>query len=104
MTHGETKSILSMLRTAYTRFYQDIDEQGVGNAINLWQRMFADIDHKHVLHAVEQHIRLKEFPPVIADIYVPAKERHDGPGRFIQTGTDDAGMATGYWENRGEKS
>ena len=103
MNYAETLEIMSLVKVAYPRYYLETKREDAETAAFLWQRMFADIDHKHVLHAVEQHIRLKEFPPVIADIYVPAKERHDGPGKFIQTGTDDAGMATGYWENRGEK-
>ena len=103
MTAEETRKMLRLLRTAYPRFYQDLDAERVGDVIDLWREMFEVDKFDHVYSAVKEYIKTEKFPPTIADIYAVVEEKRNHPGKFIQTGTDDAGMPTGYFENRGPR-
>ena len=69
MNRKETSAILSILRTAYPRFYAGMSREEIENAINLWQMMF-DEPSDVVALAVKEYINKDEngFPPCIGQI------------------------------------
>lgn len=68
MTREETISILSIIKTAYPKFYVNLQRQDLLNTISLWNEMFANDDVKIVAIAVKELINSFQFPPTIADV------------------------------------
>lgn len=68
MTMQETAAIMTILETAYPRFYANKTAKEKQAALNLWATLFADDNSKIVTEAVHSVICTLEFPPVPADI------------------------------------
>ncbi|WP_024834123.1 replicative helicase loader/inhibitor [Ruminiclostridium josui] len=68
MTMQETAAIMTILETAYPRFYANKTAKEKQEALNLWATLFADDNAKIVTEAVKSVICTLEFPPTLADI------------------------------------
>lgn len=68
MTKKEMAAIMTILETAYPRFYANKTAEEKQAALNLWATLFADDNSKIVTEAVKSVICTLEFPPVPADI------------------------------------
>lgn len=68
MTIQETAKIMTILHTAYPRYYANTTDEEKKAALNLWSTMFADDDYKIIAAAVKAVISTSKFPPTIADI------------------------------------
>lgn len=70
MTRQDTILILSILRTAYPRFYANTAGQDVQDAIDLWASLFVDESAEAVTLGVKAFIASDEkgFPPVPGQI------------------------------------
>lgn len=60
--------ILTLLKTAYPRYYKDTSKTEAQNTILLYQTMFEDDDLELVLIAIKELINTFQYPPTIADI------------------------------------
>lgn len=67
MTREETKAIMSILQSAYPRFYINQTKEDMAAALNLWSTMF-DEPAKLVTEAVKALLTTLVFPPTIADV------------------------------------
>ena len=68
MEREHTIKILKILKTAYPRFYADMNKQEAEDTINLWLDMFKGDDPRLVISAVKKLITELQFPPTIADV------------------------------------
>ena len=68
MTKQEVTQMLTILKTAYPRFYADMSKEEAYNTIDLWTTMFANEDGALVVATVKELINSFKFPPTIADI------------------------------------
>ena len=73
MNTVETVKILSLFRTAYTRFYTNISEANTEDAIELWAELFAGVDYETALKAAKNYILAEKHPPTPADLYAAIK-------------------------------
>lgn len=64
----EMSQIMDILKTAYSRYYNNISRDEMIKTINLWTEMFSDTDLVTLAIAVKSLISHFEFPPTIADI------------------------------------
>lgn len=64
----EMSKIMDILKTAYSRYYNNISRDEMIKTINLWTEMFSDTDLVTLAIAVKSLISHFEFPPTIADI------------------------------------
>lgn len=60
--------ILTLLKTAYPRYYKEITKEEAENTIILYQAMFRDEDTTLVIMAIKELINTLKYPPAIADI------------------------------------
>jgi len=68
MNREQAIMVLKILKTAYPRFYADMNKQEAEDTINLWLDMFKHENPQLVLGAVKNLINSFKFPPTIADI------------------------------------
>lgn len=68
MTLEETTKVMSVLKTAYPRYYDGIDAQTARQTVRLWASMLNDYSYELVINAVKALIAINKFPPVIADV------------------------------------
>lgn len=68
MTNDEMAMVMSILKTAYPRFYQDMQKREAEEVVNLWAEMFSAESLTDVAAAVKRYITVGKFPPTIADI------------------------------------
>ena len=68
MTREDTIKVLSILKTAYPRFYANMSKTDAENTINLWHLMFSAEDVELVKLALYKLISVDEFPPDIASV------------------------------------
>ena len=68
MKKEEVIQILTVMQTAYPRFYTNQTREEIKSAIDLWSEMFAEDDTRYVVAAVKQLITTSPFPPTIADV------------------------------------
>ncbi len=68
MTIQETAGIMTILHTAYPRYYANTTDEEKRAALNLWSTMFADYEYNIIAAAVKAVIATSKFPPTIADI------------------------------------
>jgi hypothetical protein len=60
--------MLTLLKTAYPRYYKDTTKEEAQNTIYLYQTMFKDEDIELILIAIKELINTFQYPPTIADI------------------------------------
>lgn len=68
MQRQDIIKILSILKTAYPRFYANMSKEDANETILLWQDMFTDDNAEVVIVAVKNLINTLQFPPTIADV------------------------------------
>lgn len=68
MQRQDVIKLLSILKTAYPRFYANMTKEDANEAIELWTDMLKDCDTKVVMIATKNLINTLQFPPTIADI------------------------------------
>ncbi len=68
MDKTETLKIMTVIKTAYPKYYTDLDESNLQAAVRLWNGMFREIDYSVIAVAVKAYIAANKFPPTIADI------------------------------------
>lgn len=68
MRKEEVVQILTVMQTAYPRFYANQTNEDIKNAIDLWSEMFVEDDVRLVVGAVKQLITSSPYPPTIADV------------------------------------
>lgn len=68
MTRQETAKIMSVLKTAYPRYYDSKSQEEIKAAINLWTTMLSEYSYELVAGAVKALIATCKFPPTIADV------------------------------------
>lgn len=78
MTKEETIAILAIIKTAYPRFYSDMDETSAKATINLWASMFQEDELETVKLALYKLISTSEFPPTIAAVRGAISETING--------------------------
>lgn len=88
MTREDTIRVLSILRTAYPRFYANMSKTEAENVIDLWSVMFSADDVESVKLALYKLISICEFPPSVAEMRKALAETQIG---YMQ----DAGEAWG---------
>ncbi len=60
--------VLGTLKTAYPRFYANMNKDEAEETIALWYEMFKNDDPRLVISAVKKLITELQFPPTIADV------------------------------------
>lgn len=88
MTREDTIKVLSILKTAYPRFYANMSKTEAENVINLWSVMFSADNVEAVELALYKLISICQFPPSVAEMRKALAETQTG---YIQ----DAGEAWG---------
>ena len=68
MDREQAIKVLKILKTAYPKFYADMDKQAAEDTINLWIDMFKHENINLVIVAVKNLINTFKFPPTIADV------------------------------------
>lgn len=68
MQRQDVTKILSILKTAYPRFYSNMSKEDANETIALWTDMFEEEDVEAVTIAVKNLINYFQFPPTIADV------------------------------------
>lgn len=68
MDREQAIKILKILKTAYPKFYADMNKQEAEDTINLWIDMFKHENVNLVLLAVKNLINTFKWPPTIADV------------------------------------
>lgn len=68
MTKQEVTQMLTILKTAYPRFYVDMTKEEAYSTIDLWTTMFANDDALLVVTTVKEMINSFKYPPTVADI------------------------------------
>lgn len=68
MDREQTIVVISLLKTAYPRFYVNMTKEEAERTISLWQVMFKNESPEVVIVAVKNLINSFKFPPTIADI------------------------------------
>lgn len=68
MQRHDIIKILSVLKTAYPRFYSNMSKEDANETINLWLDMFKDFEVDVAMIAVRNLINTNEFPPTIAEV------------------------------------
>ena len=68
MTREETISVLTILKSAYPKFYQGMSRNDAEAVINLWSVMFADTFIDDVKLALYKIISTSQFPPSVAEL------------------------------------
>lgn len=68
MTRDEVIKILTILKTAYPKYYANMKKEEAENTIELYSDMFKSDDANLVAIAVKSMINKLPFPPTIADI------------------------------------
>ena len=68
MTREETTQVLSILKTAYPKFYANLTKESALQTIELWSVMFANDPLEVVKVALYKLIATSVYPPSIADI------------------------------------
>ena len=68
MKREEIIVALSLIKTAYPRFYTDMTESEVEDTVQLWTSIFKDDNKTVVIQAIEAMITTLRYPPTIADI------------------------------------
>lgn len=68
MTKEETLKIMSVLKTAYPRYYVNQTKDELVNAVNLWSMMLEEYECDVVFGAVKAIIATAKFPPTIAEV------------------------------------
>ncbi|MGV8153409.1 MAG: replicative helicase loader/inhibitor [Alkaliphilus sp.] len=68
MTKQEGLIILGILKTAYPRFYTNIQKNEVENAVLLWSEMLTDYSLDVIKIAIKKLIAESVYPPTIADV------------------------------------
>lgn len=68
MTKEETLKIMSVLKTAYPRYYVNQTKDELVNAVNLWSMMLEEYEYDVVSGAVKAIIATAKFPPTIAEV------------------------------------
>lgn len=68
MDKTETLKIMTVIKTAYPKYYTDSETSNLQAAVRLWNSMFKETDYSVVATAVKAYIATNKFPPTIADI------------------------------------
>lgn len=68
MDREQVIAIMSLLKTAYPRFYANMTKIEAENTISLWEDMFKNDNPEIVVLAVKNLINTFKFPPAIADV------------------------------------
>jgi hypothetical protein len=68
MDREQAIKILKILKTAYPKFYADMNKTEAEDTINLWIDMFKHENVNLVVVAVKNLINTFKFPPTIADV------------------------------------
>mgnify|MGYP003303821670 CR=1 FL=1 len=83
MDREQAIKILKILKTAYPKFYADMNKQEAEDTINLWIDMFRHENVNLVVLAVKNLINTFKWPPTIADVkeemYKLTEEEKDTP-------------------------
>ena len=94
---------LYRLRVAYPTQARNYDAVEVDSLTALWLEIFADVKPRVLAEAVTLYIKNDRsgFFPSPGQVMGAVEEILESKPkkRFIQTGTDDAGNYTGYWED-----
>ena len=68
MTIDETLIFMGILKTAYPRYYANIDKTEAKQAVMLWSEMLQDISLDQAKLALKKYIASSPFPPTVSDI------------------------------------
>lgn len=68
MTVDEMKKVLSILSTAYPKYYATMDSNEKWNQVNLYMDMFGKYPFDLVANALKNYIKVNEYPPTIAGL------------------------------------
>lgn len=68
MNNQETVKIITIIKTAYPRYYVSTDQSEIKLQIETWQNLFTDEPFVLVEQAVKALICTLKFPPTIADV------------------------------------
>lgn len=68
MNKEEVVKLLTILQTAFPRFYVNQTKEEMIDAVNLWHDMFRDDEPKLVIAAAKELLTTLKYPPTIADI------------------------------------
>lgn len=68
MQRQDIVKILSILKTAYPRFYANMSREDANETIDLWLEMFQDTSYQILAMAVKNLINSFQYPPTIADV------------------------------------
>lgn len=68
MDKTETLKIMTVIKTAYPKYYTDSETSNLQAAVRLWNSMFKETDYSVVATAVKAYIAVNKFPPTVADI------------------------------------
>ena len=68
MRREEIIAVMGIVKTAYSRFYQNQTKEETKQAVDLWAEMFKDDETMDVVKAIKELIVELEYPPTIADV------------------------------------
>lgn len=68
MTYDETRTIMTILKTAYEWFYANRTKDELQQALSLWHEMLQDYPVDVIKVVVKEYIATENKPPTIADI------------------------------------
>ena len=68
VTREETIGVLTILKSAYPRFYQGMTKGDAETVINLWSAMFSDVEVEAVKLALYKIISTSQYPPTVAEV------------------------------------
>lgn len=61
-------ALMGAMKTAYPRFYGNMEKQELTEAVALWSEMLGDIEPQTLTMAVKALIATSPYPPTIADV------------------------------------
>jgi hypothetical protein len=74
LTIEETIKILSVIRVAYPSQQNKTDEEEAEHRIKLWHEQFKNVPYELVNAALDIHIKLNKYPPVISELLEHLKD------------------------------
>lgn len=80
MTIDEMKKVLSILSTAYPKYYAGMGAREKWNQVNLYMDMFGKYPLDLVANALKNYIRVNEYPPTIAGLSKEIERMRDTVG------------------------
>lgn len=91
MTREETIIVLSILKSAYPRFYQGMNRADAESVINLWSVMFSQYSLDEVKIALYKIISTSSFPPSVSEVkqaIINSKSQNSDDISFVSSSKD----------------